>query len=1044
MGINIKSNLLTYCMTGILGASLLGLSPANAVDGIINEDNLKGIEYREVGPFRGGRVTTVVGVVGDNQTYYMGSMGGVWKTSNAGNTWENVSDGHFGTASVGAVDVSPTDANVVVVGMGESPYRHVASSYGDGVYLSTDAAKTWNHIGLKDARQISSVKIDPKNPDNILVAVQGSPWEPTQTRGIYKTTDAGKNWTRVLFSNETSGAVDLKRDPNNSRIIYASLWDQDRDPWGMRSGGPGSALYKSLDNGDTWEKINNGLPDYLGKMAIAPSAAHDELVYALIEAGDDKRTGEKSGLYKSTDGGKNWKQVSSNRQLISRSWYYMHLFTDPNNADTLYSLNAPLMKSTDGGKNWSRIETPHGDHHGHWINPDNSLNQINANDGGATITFDGGKTWSSIHNQPTAQFYRVNTDNRFPYRMFSGQQDNSSVGIASKGVSGDMSEAAYISVAGCENAHVAMDRDNPRYMYGGGYLGQLNEYDSETDIRRNVEPYRELGFGVNPAERRYRWKWNAPVLVSTHDTSVIYHASNVIHKSSDRGVTWTDISPDLTKDQKQYQQAHPDTITREITDSYNALLAVTESPYDPNVIWAGADDGKLSKTEDGGQIWQDVTPNGNKDGMINSIEISPHDANTVYIAAPRYKYDDHKPHIFKTTNNGKNWKEINKGIPEGAFVRVVREDPVRKNMLYAGTETGLYISLDGGDNWQPFQRNLPVVPVTDIQVKGSDLAISTQGRAFWVLDDLSPLRQGAENRDADKMYLYKPETAHDARVGNMTLKAVIYYTLGEKPNLKDTPVKMEIIDGTGKIIRTLTSDEKIGHDGGGSGSAYHLPAQKGMNKASWDLRSENFSEIKDLYVLSGGGDNITDGYKVRPGDYKIRISFDGEVMEQPLNVAYDPRIDVSEAVLMEKYVLTEKIAASLADLTDSIKTARDARKQAKEQVKILASDADLKKLAQNIVDAVGVWEAKVVSVDRTYFQDTLNWPDMVFADLQDIYRIVDDIVPPMNKRMEQRFNDVDARWQALKPEYQTIISGPVATFNDAYFQKRKKIILADD
>ncbi|MBT5072454.1 MAG: hypothetical protein HOM63_01855, partial [Kordiimonadaceae bacterium] len=736
--------------------------------------------------------------------------------------------------------------------------------------------------------------------------------------------------------------------------------------------------------------------------------------------------------------------VTENRQLVSRSWYYMHLYADPNNADTIYSLNAPLMKSTDGGKSWSRISTPHGDHHGHWINPDNSNNQINANDGGATITFDGGKSWTSIHNQPTAQFYRVNTDNSFPYRMFSGQQDNSSVGIASKGVSGDMGEDAYITVAGCENAHVAMDRDNPRYIYGGCYLGQLNEYDSETGVRRNVEPYRELGFGVNPKERTYRWKWNAPVLVSTHDTSVIYHASNVIHKSSDRGVTWTDISPDLTKDQEEYQQANPVTITREITDSYNALLAVTESPYDANVIWAGSDDGMLSKTEDGGTNWEEVTPNGDNDGMINSIEISPHDPQTVYVAAPRYKYDDHKPYIFKTTNNGRSWKSITDGIPEGAFVRVVREDPVRKDMLYAGTETGLYISLDGGDNWQPFQRNLPVVPVTDIQVKGRDLAISTQGRAFWVLDDLSPLRQGAEDRDEDKMYLYKPELAYDARVGNMTMSAVIYYTLGAEPDLKEAPVKMEILDGDGNVIRTMTSDAKTGHDGGGSGSAYYIPANKGMNKATWDYKADKYSEIKDLYVLSGGGDNITDGRTMRPGDYTVRVSYDGEVMEQPLSFEYDPRVEISNAQLMEKYDLTDNIDASLRDITDSIKTARDARNQASAQAKDAANDEDLKKLAQAIVDAVDTWEAKVVSVDRTYFQDTLNWPDMVFADLQDIYRVVDAIVPPMTKRMEKRFNDVDARWQALKPEYQAILSGPVAAFNEAYFAKRNKVILASE
>ncbi|MDG1726207.1 MAG: hypothetical protein P8H57_03565 [Emcibacteraceae bacterium] len=1042
MGFKLKSNLLTYCMTGIVGVGLM-TSPASAVDGVINEDNLKAMEYRLVGPYRGGRVTTVTGVVGDSQTYYMGSTGGIFKTTNAGHTWEPVDDGTFGTASVGSVTVSKTDPNVVVVGMGESPYRHVASSYGDGVYLSTDAGKNWKHIGLKEARQISEVIVMPNDPDTILVSVQGSPWEPTEMRGIYKTTDGGENWERKLFTNETSGGVDMKADPNNPRIIYASMWDQNRNPWGMRSGGPGSGIHKSMDGGETWQVINNGLPDYLGKIGIAPSGAQEGLLYALVEAGDDEKTGEKSGLYKSTDGGENWSQVTSNRQLISRSWYYMHIYADPNDADTIYTLNAPMYRSTDGGKTFDRITTPHGDHHSHWINPSNSLNMINANDGGATVTFDGGKTWSSIHNQPTAQFYRVNTDNSFPFRMFSGQQDNSSVGIASKGVSGDMGEDAYIAVAGCENAHVAMNKDDPRYMYGGCYLGQLNEYDSDTGIRRNVEPYRELGFGVNPNERRYRWKWNAPVLVSAHNPEVIYHASNVIHKSDDRGVTWTDISPDLTKNQTEYQQTHPDTITREVTDSYNALLAVTESPYDANVIWAGSDDGMLSKTEDGGATWEDVTPSGNKDGMVNSIEISPYDPNTIYITTPRYKYDDHKPYIYKTTNNGRSWKMIADGIPDGSFVRVVREDPVRPGLLYAGTETGMYISVDGGDSWQAYQQNLPTVPVTDIQVNGSDLAISTQGRAFWVLDDISPLRQEAEERDEDAAYLYAPAMAYDARVGNMTMQAVIYFTLGDEYDLSEKPLKMEILDGSGNVVRTLESDAK-NRDGGGSESAYKLPANKGLNKAMWDYRGENYSEIKDLYVLSGGGDNITGGAKQRPGDYTVRLSFDGEVMEQPLTVQYDPRIEVTNAQLMEKYDLTDQIDASLRDITDSIKTARDARNQAETQSKDDANSEELKKLAQDIVDAVDAWEAKVVSVDRTYFQDTLNWPDMVFADMQDIYRIVDNIVPPMNQRMRDRFSHINDRWMALKPEYEAILSGPVAAFNDAYFKNRDKIILASE
>jgi len=1037
MGQGIFSLKRALFMIAVMGASLMTFQPAVAADAKLSDEALEGLKFRSVGPYRGGRSTTVVGVPSDPMTYYMGSMGGVWKTSNGGISWNNISDKFFGTASVGAVDVSLSDPNVVVVGMGESPYRHVASSYGDGVYISTDAGKTWKHAGLKDARQISSVRIHPTNPDIIMVAVQGSPWAATKERGVYKSTDGGKTWNNVLFSNDTSGAIDLKYDSRNPRIIYASLWDQLRKPWGIRSGGPGSSLYKSVDGGDNWEKINEGLPGKLGKMGIAPSPAQDGLVYAIVEAED---TAKNSGLYKSADGGKNWKLINKSRQLAARSWYYMHIFADPNDADTVYVMNAPFMKSTNGGKSFSRVQTPHGDHHYHWINPDNSLNMINANDGGATVTFDGGKSWSTVHNQPTAQIYRVNTDNMFIYNLYGGQQDNSSISIPSQGTTGRQGRNVYHPVSGCESAHVGMDRDNPRYIYAGCYLGQIGEYDSVTKIRRSIDPYHELGFGKAPAGRKYRWNWNAPIVVSVHDPKVIYHASNVLFKSSDRGANWEEVSPDLTRNEKDRQGDIEGTITSEVSDSYNTILAVTESLTDANVLWVGADDGRLSRTENGSTDWIDVTPKKANEGMVNSIEISPHDANTIYVATPRYKYNDHKPYIFKTTNNGKSWKAITKGIPEGAFVRVVREDPVRKGLLYAGTETGLYVSLNGGKTWQQFQRNLPVVPITDIRVHGHDLVMSTQGRAFWILDNLSPLRQGAETHGDDKLHLYAPEKAFIASMGRGGSSADIYFSLAEKPDLKKTPVKIEILDASGDVIRTLESDAKKGHKGGGGGSGYTLPAAEGLNKARWDFRTTSLTEVAGVFALGGGSDKIIEGHKVKPGTYTVRIEFDGETAEQELVVAYDPRIDVSADVLAAKDVLLTSMKATLEDLTKSFKAARTARSQAKGYMKNLDLDDDLKKLAKDIVSAVDDWEKNIASVERETFQDVLHWPDLIYTDLQAIYGQVDGDIPPLSSSNERRYQELHAVWTEQKAAYDKIISGPVADFNAKFLDTKTQVI----
>ncbi|MEL6325102.1 MAG: hypothetical protein AAFQ84_12815, partial [Pseudomonadota bacterium] len=621
--------------------------------------------------------------------------GGVWKTTNAGVSWTPVSDDDFKTAPVGALDVSPSNPSIIVAGMGESPFRGVASSQGDGIYKSVNGGESWTHLGLEDTLQISSVRIHPNDPDTIWVAAQGDSWGPSEARGVYKTTDGGETWRKTLAgANATTGAIDLKYDANNPRILYAALWDHQRKPWEIRSGGDGSGIYKSEDAGETWEKLTEGLPETLGKVGVAPSPAKPGRVWAVIEAADGE-----GGVYRSDDSGETWSQVNKTRQVQARSWYYMHVFADPQDADTVYVLNSPFVKSVDGGKTFTEIQGPHVDHHDLWVNPDNPSIMVNANDGGGTVTLDGGVSWSTQHNQPTAQFYRLITDNQTPYRLYAGQQDNSTVSIPSRAPDGRIGRDDYHAVGGGESAHVAFDPDNPRYIYAGSYLGFLTEYDSETQTTRYITAYPELRFGVSPSERKYRWNWNAPVIVSHHDPDVIFHGGNHVFVSRDRGNSWSEYSPDLTGDNETTQGPGGGPITNEVSENYNTILYLAESAAEEGVLWVGTDDGRLQITRDDGATWQDVTPRRVEDGMFNAIEVSPHDPAVAYVAYTRYKYSDRAPYIYRTDNYGQTWSRIDASLPEEAFVRVVREDPEQAGLLFAGTERGVLFSSDGGGDW---------------------------------------------------------------------------------------------------------------------------------------------------------------------------------------------------------------------------------------------------------------------------------------------------------------------------------------------------------
>ncbi len=1000
-----------------------------------------GIEARNIGPFRGGRAMTVAGVRQDPHVYYMGTTGGVWKTVNAGASWQPVSDDDFGSAAVGALAVAPSDPNVVFAGMGESPFRNIASSQGDGVYRSTDAGRSWQHVGFGDVRQIGEIRIHPQDPETIWVAAQGNTYAPGDDGGIFRSRDGGDTWTRVLEPlNETTGAVDLALDMANPRILYAAMWDNRRTAWALRSGGPGSGIWRSTDGGDSWERLTEDLPEGMGKIGVAASPARAGLVWAIVEAeGDD------GGLYRSDDGGDSWSQVNDERVLRARSWYYMHVFADPNDADTVYVLNAPFLKSVDGGKTFTRVDVPHGDNHYLWINPDNSDWMINANDGGANVSFDGGATWSRQDNQPTAQFYRVNADNEFEYRVYGGQQDNSTVAIRSRSRDGSIGRDDWEIHAGCESAHIAFDPDNPRYTYAGCYLGLISEFDTETRTARSVKAYEEIGIGQPASEYRYRFNWNAPIVVSQHDPDVIYHAANVLLKSTDRGFSWREVSPDLTRDEADKQGRGAGPYTNENVEVYNTIFALAESPHDAATLWAGTDDGRLHLTRDGGASWAEVTPRGVGRGMINAIDVSPHAPGVAYVVAMKYKEGDNAPYVYRTGDYGRRWQLISGGLPQAHFARVVREDPERRGLLFAGMERGLFVSFDDGASWESLQLNLPVVPITDLIVRRGDLVLATQGRAFWVVDDISPLRQYAADRPRAALHLYAPSLAWrltptrgrnsggESSAPSAPDGAVIYYALAAAADLGEQKVTIEILDESGAILRTLETSEDEGVEGGGSGTAYALPAEAGINRAVWDLRTQPTVEIDYPFLFGASRDQKRlGGYRVAPGSYRVRLTHGDEVVEQPLEVRWDPINDYDAERIAEQQRLAAETFAMIDGLYRRIASLLEIRKQValRKALADRAGDAALAASAGELLDALDAWRDDVSTPARTSFQDVLHFPPRLDAFLAYLFQNVDEAVLGVTEGQRERYADLRPRWQAAIDAWQALIDEDVAPFND--------------
>lgn len=993
------------------------------------------LKFRNIGPFRGGRSVAVTGVVRQPRTYYMGSTGGgVYKTTDDGITWKNVSDKFFKTGTVGALAVSESNPNIVIAGMGEHAARGVMTSMGDGVYKSTDAGKTWKHLGLDQTRHISDVIIHPTNPEIIFISAQGAQYGPSEERGIYRSRDGGKNWERVLYVNATTGASGLSMDMKNPLILYAAMWQHRRYPHMMESGGEHSGLYKSTDGGTTWKKLKEGLPKEFGKAGISVSRANPERIFAVIEA-----KGKKSGVYRSDDAGKKWKQVNADRINVTRSWYYMEIFADPQNENIVYVMNAPAMRSIDGGKTFSRMPTPHGDNHDLWIHPHNNKVLINANDGGANVSNNWGKSWSTQQNQATSQFYRVITDNLVPYNVYGGQQDNSAIAIASRTNGQGISWKDWYSVAGCESAYLAFDPDNPEVVYGGCYQGIIERWVKKSKEGKEIMAYPQLGLGVFPEDQKYRFNWNAPIISDPFDRKTIYHAGNVIFKTKDGGNNWEIISPDLTRNDASKHGAGGGPYTNEGAggENYNTIMYLTASPHQQGVLWAGTDDGLVHLTKDGGQNWENVTPKNLPEGIINSIEVSPHDPATAYIAVMRYKFLDLKPYIFKTNDYGKTWSSITNGLNDPhTFVRAVREDKKQKGLLYAGTETGLYISWNDGAYWQPFQLNLPPVPINDLTIQDNDLVLATAGRSFWILDDLSPI----QNAQATGLSLLSPKDTYlilggspsrpISGLGQNPKPGVIFdYYL---PNESDSAsVKLEVLESD-KVIRTYTNKLPKGVKTwtGGPGKPAILPAKKGFNRFNWDFRRETLPGVEKVFVFGS-----YKGSRVGPGTYTLKLSVDDQSVSSEVTILANPAIDANKEDYQEQQAVLSQIEESIKSIHEAVSSMRSAKKQLMNYEELLKDNekaTNLLSKGTELLKRIDTWERKLIQPDQKTFQDVINYRNKLNAHFMHLKGFVGSADPQVTAGTKIRLKDLLSEWKTFKDERDAIVDTEMAAYNQLY------------
>ena len=961
------------------------------------------IEYRLIGPFRGGRAGTAVGVLNNPNLYYMGTAGGgVWKTQDSGSTWEPISDGYFG-GSIGAIAVSESDENIIYVGEGEQTLRGNVSS-GHGMWKSTDAGETWKYIGLPKSEHISRIRIHPENPDIVYVGVIGNLWKPNTERGLYKTNDGGLTWEKILYVSDKAGIGDIVIDPNNSRIIYATTWQMKRNGYRMDSGGPDSKIFRSYDSGKTWEDISefNGLPSFpWGIVGVAISPVNSKRIWVMVEA-------DNGGLFRSDDGGNNWEKVNSNRALRQRAWYYTRIYADTQNEDKVFVLNVSYGVSTDGGKTFTLKNAPHGDHHDLWIDPNNNMRMVMADDGGAQVSNDGGDNWSTYFNQPTAQFYRVSTDNSFPYRIYGAQQDNSTVRIKHRTSSSSITERDWEPSAGGESAHLAPDPKNNDIVFGGTYKGYMMMQDHSNGQIRSVNVWPDNPAGSGAEVMKYRFNWNFPVMFSPNDPNKLYAGSNYLHVSENSGQTWKTISPDLTRNIPETIMSSGGPITQDNTGAeyYANIFAVAESKLEEGVIWVGSDDGLIHITKDGGETWENITPPKKLSpelNMINSIDPSPFKKGKAYIAATSYKFGDYTPYLYKTEDYGKSWKLITDGINSSYYTRVVRSDKKREGLLYAGTEWGMYISFDDGNSWSKFQLNLPVTSIRDLEVKDNDLVVATHGRSFWIIDDLTPLHQLNEYNHDDDAILFKPDLSYRmAQSGgwnrpnnllsgqNHPNGVIINYYIKELQ--EDDYLRIDIENKDGSIIRSFTNNQdkysQVGNNDKSimvgnpvlsnpndidnalsSDNLESLSPKNGGNRLIWDMRYPGFKSFEGMVLYSSP--NV--GPKATPGKYNIKMTYNDMVFQEEFEIVKDPRVKISQADYQDQLEF-------LIDVRDEVSKANqqiiDIRRIKNNMSFILDKTKDnneLQEMINKYLDDISIIENNIHMTKNQSRQDPLNF-----------------------------------------------------------------------
>ena len=1020
-----------------LTLSFFTLTPTQAQE--FDEKYYSALEYRLVGPFRGGRSAAVTGVPNQPNLFYFGATGGgIWKTTDGGREWENISDGYFG-GSIGAITVAQSDPNVIYVGGGEKTVRGNVSS-GYGVWKSVDAGKTWTESGLKNSRHIPRIAVHPTDYNTVYAGVLGNIYKPTNDRGLYKSTDGGNTWNKILFANDMAGVVDLKIDPSNPRIIYASTWRVQRTPYSLSSGGDGSALWKSTDEGKTWKEIstNKGFPDgILGIIGVTVSPVNNQRVWAMVENKD------KGGLYRSDDGGETWTQVNSERKLRQRAWYYTRVYADTEDVNKVYVLNVRYHRSTDGGKTFSTYNAPHGDHHDLWIAPENSNRMVIGDDGGAQVTYDGGETWSTYHNQPTSQFYRVTTDNHFPYRIYVAQQDNSTIRIPHRTNGFTIDEDDWESTAGGESAHIAIDPEDNDIVYGGSYDGFLTRVNHRTNTVRAVNVWPDNPMGHGAEGMKYRFQWNFPIIFSKHNPDRLYTFSQHVHVTENEGQSWKIISPDLTRNDPEKLKSSGGPITQDNTsvEYYCTIFAAQESALQEGLLWVGSDDGLVHVTRDGGQNWENVTPSGMPEWMmINSIEPSAFDAGTCYIAGTKYKTGDFAPYLYKTTDYGKTWTKITNGINSEHFTRVLREDPKRKGLLYAGTETGMYISFDDGNNWKPFQLNLPIVPITDLAVKENNLVVATQGRSVWVIDDLTVMHQLYDANTSGNI-LFQPKDSYRMRGGSFKgsktagtnhLNGVMtYFYLNEYD--EEDEVSLTYFDRQGDTIKSFST----------KGKKDKLKVKKGSNQFVWNMTYDGAERLKGMILWWAS----LNGPKAVPGQYRVTLNVNGDTQTKTYNIVADPRAESTQADMEKQFDFIKDVNATMDEAHKSIKKIRNIKEQLsafEAQYKDNSNVADLVEKAGELKKQFTEIEEALYQTKNRSGQDPLNFPIRLTNKLGHLNALVGigDFAPTEQDIAVK--NELTQKINVQLAEFNQLVSNEISAFNSAFNDKNLNYLFIED